>query len=271
MRLVFKAWDSDAEHALVNATDLKIALPVEFKAPQPLMLRMQALHVQRLNENSAVLIVQGEAMEKGLPSLIAAYWFNRRSEAWSLISRQDVVEWMGATGQINKSSVIELFPGNYALTVEYGLAGASETASLLRLFRIGPDLLTPMMDKTADIELQRHAENSPECAQLMRPPKGKHSRPRLHLRESDAPPNCYDYVASWNLITGNDAPGMLVVDFSSKAYQYLETGYSTDTGDGRINIYDLRATLRKGRKTWTYDSDSKKYVFRDEQPSIRKK
>lgn len=272
MRLVFAGWDGSEEHSVVNGAELKIALPADVRATAPLVLHMQALHVQRLDENNAVLLVKGEPSEKGLPTLIAAYWFNRRAEAWSLVNRQDVVEWLGAAGHVGNTSVVELFPGHFALAVEYGLVDKNESHFWLRLFRIGNEHVSPMMDKSGDVELARHFESESECGVLLRPLKGKNTRQRLHIRENEAnPPTCYDYEVTWDMISGSDAPGVLVVDYAGKTYQYLEVGHHTDTNGEHFTVYDLRMSAQKGRRKWVFDNDSQQYVLRDEKPPSRKK
>ena len=272
MRLVFKGWDIDDDKSLVSAPQLKAELPASAKSTAPLALRMQALHVQKLDENNAVLLVKGEAVDAGLPSLIAAYWFHRRSDTWSLTKRQDVVEWLGASGRISKTSVVELFPGNFALAVEHSHVENNEVAIWLRLFRIGTESLSPMMEKAKDAELLRHYESGPECENMMRPPKGKHSRLRLHLRENDnGPPNCYDYLASWEMLPGTDAPGIVQLTYSGKSYRYQELGHTVDGNGERIVTYDLQVAVQKGRKKMVMASDTQMYILLEEPLPARKK
>lgn len=268
LRLVFKGWDGNSENAIVTAPQLKAELPASVQASAPLALRMQALHVQRLNENSAVLLVKGEPTEPGLPTLLAAYWFQRRAEAWSLTSRQDVVEWLGHSGRISKTSIVELFPGNFALAVEHSTVDNNEVMIVLQLFRLETDKLTPMLDKGKQVELLRHYESGPECENMMHPPKGKHSRMRLHLNENEAgPPNCYDYMAKWEISPGDDAPGLLTVDYAGKTYRYQEVAQTTDGNGERTITYDLQVGGQKGRKKLVFDTVSQKYQPRDEKPA----
>lgn len=267
MRLVFKGWDVSADKAIVKTPQLKAELPVSVKPVAALALRMHALHVQKIDADTAVLLVKGEPLESGLPNLIAAYWFKRRGEAWSLVKRQDVVEWLAANGRISKASMVELFPGDFALALEHSHVEKNEVNVWLRLLRVQADSIHPLFDK--DLELVRHYESGPECESMMHPGKGKHPRLRLHENEQE-PPNCYDYLASWELAPGTTAPGQLLVEFAGKTYGYRVVSHMTDGNGERTTSYEFVVTAQKGKKKLLFDADKQKYVLVNDKPAKAK-
>ncbi|MFZ6875840.1 hypothetical protein ACO0LF_27540 [Undibacterium sp. Di27W] len=263
MRLVFKGWDVADDKAIVKAPQLKAELPASAKPVAELALRMHALHVQKLAEDTAVLLVKGEPLESGLPNLIAAYWFQRRGEAWSLTNRQDVVEWLAPDGRISKTSLVELFPGEFALAIEHSHVEKNEVNIWLRLLRIEADKISPLFDKSKDPDLVRHFESGPECEGLMRAGKGKHLR--LHLRDSDpAPPHCHDYLARWQLSPGTTMPGPLLLEFSGKIISYREVSHGTDSTGERLTGYDLLITPLLGKIKLVFDPATQQYVLQND-------
>ncbi len=265
MRLVFKGWDINEDKDIIKAPQLKAELPASVPAPPQLALRMHALHVQKLDADTAVLLVKGEPLASGLPNLIAAYWFKRRGEAWSLTKRQDVVEWLAANGRISKTSMVELFPGDYALAIEHSHVEKNEVHVWLRLLHIEAEKISPLFDKDQDVDLVKHVESGPECESMMRLGKGKH--PRLHLHENEQePPHCYDYLARWELAPGTTAPGPLSIEFAGKTYGYKQVSRMTDSSGERTNSYDFVITAQKGKKKLVFDADTQKYVVVNDKP-----
>lgn len=265
MRLVFKGWDINDDKDIIRTPQLKAELPASIPTTTQLALRMHALHVQKLDADTAVLLVKGEPLASGLPNLIAAYWFKRRGEAWSLTNRQDVVEWLAANGRISKTSMVELFPGDFAMAIEHSHVEKNEVHVWLRLLRIEADKITPLFDKDQDVDLVKHVESGPECESMMRPGKGKH--PRLHLHENEQdPPHCYDYLAKWELAPGIAAPGPLIVEFAGKTYGYRQVSRMTDSAGERTNSYDFVITAQKGKKKLVFDADTQKYVVVNDKP-----
>lgn len=265
MRLVFKGWDVSEEKSIVRAPQLKAELPASAKPVAALALRMHALHVQKLDADTAVLLVKGEPLESGLPNLIAAYWFKRRGEAWSLVNRQDVVEWLAANGRISKTSMVELFPGDFALAIEHSHVEKNEVNVWLRLMRIEAGKISPMFDKDKDVDLVRHFESAPECERLMHAGKAKHLR--LHLRDNDPPPpNCFDYLARWELNPGTTLPGPLLLEFSGKTISHREVSHSTDSAGERITGYDMLITPLQGKIRLVFDPAAGKYVVQHDKP-----
>ncbi|MFZ6657331.1 hypothetical protein [Undibacterium sp. TJN19] len=304
MRLVFKGWDSSQQKSIVKAPQLKVEIPA--LAVQG--MRMDALQVVRLNEDIAVLLVKGEALQPislnngpassavsaaaaaaaaaasltSAPSttsasmvqtLLAAYWFQRRGEAWSLVNRQDVVEWLTPVGPTGDSKIIELFPGNFALALEHAQlqkAGQkTEQNNWLSLYRITSDKVSLMLEKDKDLELAQHVESAPECTSMMRPTKGKHARLHVHdIEQSEHSPehgadhelpHCYDYQAKWEIADGIDTPGDITLNFNSKNYRYREVGRSTDSNGERTLSYDLQISAQKGNNLYHFNADTQKY------------
>ncbi|MBC3918081.1 hypothetical protein H8L32_11385 [Undibacterium sp. CY18W] len=269
MRLVFKGWDGE-QNAVVKPPLLKAEFPVSVSASLQAGLRMDALQVQRLNEDSAVLLVKGDTLDAGKPTLLAAYWFHRRGEAWSLVSRQDVIEWLDNNGRnsaIGNTSIIELFPGQFALALEHSQLKQGVASTRLLLFRIDANNLVPMLDKTNGLDLAVHEESGPECVNIIRNAntassahaRGRHVRLRVHENEAE-PPNCHDYLAKWDIAMGSTAPGDITLNFADKHYRYQELAHTMDNEGERTSTYELQVSAQKGKKLFHFDADQQKYV-----------
>lgn len=279
MRLVFKGWDGE-QNAVVKPPLLKAEFPVSVSASLQVGLRMDALQVQRMNEDSAVLLVKGDALDAGKPTLLAAYWFHRRGEAWSLVSRQDVIEWLENAGRqsaIGNTRIVELFPGQYALALEHNQLKPGGTSSRLLLFRLDTDNLVPLLEKGSEPDLLVHEESGPECVSIIRNAstasnphsKGKHMRLRLRETEPE-PPNCYDYLAKWDIVTGTTAPGDITLNFADKHYHYQEIAHTIDNDGERTSSYELQVISQKGRKLFRFDADRQKYMIVPDKPKQKK-
>ncbi|MFZ6759954.1 hypothetical protein ACO0K9_22375 [Undibacterium sp. Ji50W] len=276
MRLVFKGWDGE-QNAIVRPPQLKAEFPVSVPADSQTGLRMDTLQVQRLNEDSAVLLVKGDALDAGMPTLLAAYWFRRRGEAWSLVNRQDVIEWLDSTGRnsaIGNTRIVELFSGQFALALEYKQLKQGVANTRLLLFRLDADNLVPLLEKGSEPDLAIHEESGPECVNIIRNvgnvrTKGKHVR--LRLRENEAePPNCYDYLATWDLAIGSNTPGDITLNFADKHYRYQEISRNTDNDGERTSTYELQVSAQKGKKLFRFNAEQQKYVIVPDKPKQKK-
>ncbi|MFZ6768760.1 hypothetical protein ACO0LM_17015 [Undibacterium sp. Di26W] len=279
MRLVFKGWDGE-QNAIVRPPQLKAEFPVSVPADSQTGLRMDALQVQRLNEDSAVLLVKGDALDAGMPTLLAAYWFRRRGEAWSLVSRQDVIEWLDSAGRdsaIGNTRIVELFPGQFALALEHSPLKQGLARTRLLLFRLDADNLVPLLEKGSEPDLTVHEESGPECVNIIRNTgnassahtKGKHIR--LRLRETEAePPHCYDYLAKWDIAMGGNTPGDITLNFADKHYRYQEIAHTVDNDGERTSSYELQVSAQKGKKLFRFNAEQQKYVIVPDKPKQKK-